>query len=1596
LGAGIHFEPLEPRLLLSGGSGAGGDSSSHHLHLNSQAGFPQQIVALRDVANALHSSQNQPGTAAFLDIPRQLPKLGELNTNTAAPISQDLSTVEKVESLTVDARKKPLVLTGSGSSHLAPQETKVTLSPVTQQGSLGVLATFTVNTTADTIDVNPGDGKALDASGKTSLRAAIMEANALGGDCQIILGPGTYKLSLGPSGDDNAVRGDLDITGRLTITGAGASATVIDGNSLDRVFHLKGAAANLTLTDLTVQGGRISGNGGGIYVEDHNAQLTASEVVITGNIGTEGAGIYNNGTMTLTDVRISNNGNATTDSGGGIYSNNASTLNRVTINGNYAGNDGGGIFNDTGAASLSLTNVTISGNTATDKGGGLHSHKPVMILNSTFTLNSANYGGGIWNSGFGVNVKNTIVAGNLANMNPDLAGTFVSQGNNLIGAKGGSNGFTNGVNNDQVGTTVSPIDPKLGPLRDNGGFAWTHALLPGSPAINTGTAVGAPTVDERGITRDATPDIGAFEKVNNAPDGLPTITGTIAEDQTLSASTAGISDADGLGSFSFQWLRNGTTITGATASTYTLGDADVGAQISVRVSYTDGGGTNESLTSSQVGPVANVNDAPMGLPSISGTPTENLTLSAVTSGISDADGLGPFSYQWLRNGTAITGATNSNYTLDDADVGAQISVRVSYTDGQGTNESVTSAKTAAVANVNDAPAGLPTISGIPTEDQTLSAVTSGISDADGLGPFSYQWLRNGTAITGAIASTYTLGDADVGVQISVRVSYTDGHGTNESVTSAKTAAVANVNDNPTGLPVINGTVTKDQTLTVVTSGIGDADGLGAFSYQWLRDGSAITGATAPTYTLGDADVGAQISVQVSYTDGHGTNESLSSAQVGPVTGFNNTPSGLPVITGTATEDQTLTVDASGISDADGLGPFSYQWLRDGVAITGATNGSYALVDADVGTQISVQVSYTDGGGTNELLTSSQVGPVANVNDAPAGLPTIIGTVTEDQTLTANTAGISDADGLGVFGYQWLRNGTAITGATASSYTLGDSDVGAQISVQVSYTDGHGTDESVTSAQTAAVANVNDAPAGQPTIAGTATEDQTLTAVTSGISDADGLGAFNYQWLRNGTAITGATASSYTLGDSDVGAQISVQVSYTDCHGTSESVTSTQTAPVANVNDAPAGQPTITGTATEDQTLTAVTNCISDADGLGAFSYQWLRNGTGITGATASTYTLGDSDVGAQISVRVSYTDGHGTSESVTSTQTAPVANVNDAPAGRPTVTGTTTENQTLTAVTNGISDADGLGAFSYQWLRNGTAIQGATNSTYTLAGTDVGAKISVLVSYTDGHGTPESVTSVQTAAVTKAADTPTTPGGAPSPSVPNQPDTSPDQNDKSNDPTGTPDKGGQSDSGPNKSNPGSNPDTARKNTFHGSSTQPESRLFPEAVSRDTIPAYSDTAGIRLSDVRGTLSNREPGDKQSVEIQKDLQQEHASQMSIANTYDRLRNALNAVKNNMTKENQARKLFFGSAIVSSVGLSVGYVVWLLRGGMLLGTLLSSLPAWQILDPLPILARKKDGDHADDDESLESILRKKRRNRKPKQKTTDASLDAEAGNR
>src|SRR5882757_8487131 len=515
--------------------------------------------------------------------------------------------------------------------------------------------------------------------------------------------------------------------------------------------------------------------------------------------------------------------------------------------------------------------------------------------------------------------------------------------------------------------------------------------------------------------------------------------------------------------------------------------------------------------------------------------------------------------------------------------------------------------------------------------------------------------------------------------------------------------------------------------------------------------SATSGsATGATYTLGVADVGHTIDVVASYIDGGGTLERVASNSTAVVSHVDHLPTGTVTISGTAAQDQVLTASNT-LADADGLGPISYQWQRDGGNVAGATGTTYTLGAADVGHTIDVVASYIDGGGTLERVASNSTAVVSHVDHLPTGTVTISGTAAQDQVLTASNT-LADTDGLGPISYQWQRDGGNVAGATGTTYTLSAADVGHSIDVVASYTDGGGTLESVASNPTATVTHVDHLPTGTVTISGTAAQDQVLTASNT-LADADGLGTISYQWQRDGSNVAGATGTTYTLSAADVGHSIDVVASYTDGGGTLESVASNPTATVTHVDHLPTGTVTISGTAAQDQVLTA-SNTLADADGLGAISYQWQRDGGNVAGATGTTYTLSAADVGHSIDVVASYTDGGGTLESVASNPTAAVTHVDHLPTGTVTISGTAAQDQVLTA-SNTLADADGLGAISYQWQRDGVNVAGATGSTYALGNADVGHTIDVVAKYTDGHGVAEAVASAATSAVTNVNDAPT-------------------------------------------------------------------------------------------------------------------------------------------------------------------------------------------------------------------------------------------------
>ena len=535
------------------------------------------------------------------------------------------------------------------------------------------------------------------------------------------------------------------------------------------------------------------------------------------------------------------------------------------------------------------------------------------------------------------------------------------------------------------------------------------------------------------------PAEGQPHAVNSPATGGPGIDGSLRADETLTVSTSGIADEDGMSGavFAYQWIRRDlatvtdTDISGATGSTYTVTTGDEGKALMVRVTFSDDAGNEESLTSFAViisPPLVIPDDEPAntpatGSPGIDGSPVVGRTLTATTSDIGDDDGIvdAAFAYQWLAGDAAIEGASASTYTVAAGDVGKTIKVRVAFTDDVGNEESLTSAATAAVQQALTA-----SVHSTPASHDGSAAFTFELRFSEKpREDFSYVTLRDHAfAVTGgAVANVRRLepgknvrweitvqpsGDADVTLSLPVTTDcasqgaictgdgrmLSSGGGGDRLRTRESTVFPGELSshgradhqrDGPGGRFADGGHLGHCRRRR--------ADQCVTYTYQWVsNDGTSdsdIADAAASVYTLAAADVGKTIKVRVAFTDDAGNAESLTSDATAAVAARpNSAATGAPtIISGTAQVGETLTAGTSGIADADGLtnATFGYQWLADDAEISAATGSSYTLTSSEQGKAIKVRVTFTDDAGNAESLTSAATAAVAAAPSPPSPL-----------------------------------------------------------------------------------------------------------------------------------------------------------------------------------------------------------------------------------------------------------------------------------------------------------------------------------------------------------------------------------------------------------------------------------------------------------------------------------------------------------------------------------------------------------------------------------------------------------------------------------
>jgi CSLREA domain-containing protein/LPXTG-motif cell wall-anchored protein len=293
-------------------------------------------------------------------------------------------------------------------------------------------ATFTVNSTADAVDATPGNGVCATAGAVCTLRAAIQEANALAGDDIITVPAGTFTLTIAGTGEELAATGDLDIRSNITINGAGAGTSIIDGGALDRVFHIITGTSTVNISSVTIRNGATTRTGGGIHNVDSTLTITNSTLSGNSSTGDGGGALFTEaGIVNISNTTFSNNSATGSGHGGGAILAIGGILNvstSVISNNTAAGDGGGGItsYVDSGTPLVTISNTTVSSNTVTGifaDGAGVLSSNPITITASTIANNQNNStagggnGGGMSHSNEAAVIINTTFSGNSAKGN---------------------------------------------------------------------------------------------------------------------------------------------------------------------------------------------------------------------------------------------------------------------------------------------------------------------------------------------------------------------------------------------------------------------------------------------------------------------------------------------------------------------------------------------------------------------------------------------------------------------------------------------------------------------------------------------------------------------------------------------------------------------------------------------------------------------------------------------------------------------------------------------------------------------------------------------------------------------------------------------------------------------------------------------------------------------------------------------------------------------------------------------------------------------------------------------------------------------------
>ncbi len=657
-------------------------------------------------------------------------------------------------------------------------------------------------------------------------------------------------------------------------------------------------------------------------------------------------------------------------------------------------------------------------------------------------------------------------------------------------------------------------------------------------------------------------------------------------------------------------------------------------------------------------------------PSVSAGATVTFTVTV--------SGTSPFTYVWKKGTTTIPGATSASLILTNVqpDDGGSYTVTVSNNAGSATS-------TPAVLTVTSI---IPALITQPSNQTVNLGGTATFSvAATGSGTLTFQWYRNNLAIPGANSASLILGNIQLSQAGSYTVTVSSGAG---SVTS--TAATLTVNAPAVG-PTIQ-THPASQTVyiggSVMLSVV--ATGTAPFSYQWQRDGAAMAGATSSSLTLSN--------LQVSDSGGYSV---VVSNSVFSVTSNTAAITVSPVVISPTigTPPSSVTVQAGAPASFSavvfGSAPLTFVWRKNGTVVALANHSVLSFNPAQTGDAGSYTITISNGAGSvtspPAILTVTAPATAPSIQVAPTGQTVLAGA-----SVTFSVA----ANGTAPLLYQWLKDGLALAGATASTLVLNvvqATDAG-RYAVTVSNAGG-----SVTSA--AAVLMVT-LPATVPTLIGPPASLSVPVGSPATFSViAGGAPPLTYQWRQGNVVIARATQSAFAISAVQLTDGGGYTVTVSNSLGSVTSVPAVLTVLIPASAPVIQTQPVNVGVTTGGSATFSVA-----ATGTSPLSYQWRKDGVALTGATGATLALSGVQSGQAGVYSVVVSNGAGSVASAGATLTVnPVVvapRIDAAPTGRVATEGA---NLTFSVV------ASGSAPLTYQWFKAGAAIPGATQATLFLA-----------------------------------------------------------------------------------------------------------------------------------------------------------------------------------------------------------------------------------------------------------------------------------------